>query len=101
MDLIGHWYYHLPNYALAVFIYTLLGRFILGMFVPEEWPNYIWQAFKALTRPVLLGIRFITPAAVPVIWLPLIGVFWLTTLRVGFTLVMAAHGLVPVLPVAR
>ncbi len=101
MDLIGYWYYHLPNYVLAVLIYTLLGRFILGMFVPDEWPNYIWQAFKTLTQPVIRGTRTITPAVIPMVWLPLIGVFWLTALRVGFTLVMAAHDLVPALPITR
>jgi len=101
MDLIGHWYYHLPNYILAVLIYTLLGRFVLGMFVPEGWPNYIWRAFQTLTQPVLVGTRFITPAAIPSVWLPLVGVLWLMTVRVAFTLVMGAHGLVPELPIAR
>ena len=94
MDLVGYWYYHLPNYVLAALIYTLLGRFVLSLFVPEAWPNYIWRAFRVLTDPIVAGARIVTPAIIPAIWLPLIGLVWLVVIRVAFTLFMAAQGLI-------
>jgi len=32
--LLPFWYFHLPNYVLAALMYTLIGRFILGMIAP-------------------------------------------------------------------
>jgi len=78
-----HWYYHLPDYALAVLMYTLLGRAILGLIFQPESENYIWRAFCRLTDPVVAVVAIVTPkAAAPVvIWL--FGVVWLFWLRAG------------------
>lgn len=80
--LIAYWYYHLPNYLLAVLIWTLLGRFLLGLFVPEDWDNYIWRFFRAVTDPVLRATRAITPSFMVEGLLPLVAVFWLVVLRI-------------------
>ncbi len=90
-----YWYFHLPNYVLAVLLYTLLGRFILGFMVPPESSNYIWRFFRRLTDPILVATRFITPRFIGPILLPLVGVFWLTVLRVALLIFLFAVGLAP------
>ena len=60
-----YWYYNIPNYILAALIYTVLGRALLGMFVPDQWDNYIWKAFRNITNPVMYAAHLITPSAVP------------------------------------
>jgi hypothetical protein len=95
-SLLAHWYYHLPDYALAVLMYTLLGRAVLGLIFQPESENYIWRAFCRLTDPVVAAVALATPkAAVPVvIWL--FGVVWLFWLRAGllylFLLTQAGPG---------
>ena len=76
-----YWYFHLPNYALAVLVYTLLGRFVLGLMLKPDTKNYIQRWFVRLTDPVLRLVDPITPAIVPRVVLPLVGVVWLTLLR--------------------
>lgn len=90
-----YWYFHLPNYLLAVLLYTLLGRFVLGFMVPPESSNYIWRFFRRLTDPVLVVTGFITPRFIGPFLLPLVGVFWLTVLRVGLLILLFAVGLAP------
>ena len=34
-----HWYFHLPNYALAVLVYTLFGRFVLSLLLSPDTKN--------------------------------------------------------------
>ena len=38
------WYFHLPNFVLAVVMYTMLARAMLGLFVEHDSTNYIWRA---------------------------------------------------------
>lgn len=80
--ILNSWYFHVPNFVLAVLMYTLLGRTLLGLFVPPDSQNYIWRFFCRLTDPVVAVVALVTPnAAVPVIvWL--FGVVWLFWLRV-------------------
>jgi len=81
--LLASWLYLAPNFILAALMYTLLGRAILGLFVPPDSPNYIWRFFCRVTDPFVAVIAVVTPkAAVPVVvWL--MGVVWLFWLRVG------------------
>jgi len=81
--LLASWLYLAPNFILAALMYTLLGRALLGLFVPPDSPNYIWRFFCRVTDPVVALVALVTPkAAVPVvIWL--MGVVWLFWLRVG------------------
>ena len=60
-DFWSYWYFHIPNFILAAVMYTLLGRLVLGLFVPENWDNYIWRGFKAITDPFLRVVRIVTP----------------------------------------
>jgi YggT family protein len=83
-SLLAYWYFHLPNFILAALMYTMLGRFLLGLMVDADSPNYIWRFFCRITDPFIALIAPLTPkAAAPVvIWL--FGVVWLFWLRVGF-----------------
>ena len=49
------------DYLFAALIYTMLGRFVLGLFVPPEWDNYIWRFFRRVTDPVLAVTERLTP----------------------------------------
>lgn len=95
-----YWYYNIPNYLLAAVMYTLIGRLLLGLFVPPTWNNYIWRAFRRLTDPLLAGVRMITPLAVHSAFLPPLAVVWVMILRLLFTLVMLNLGLTPPLETA-
>jgi YggT family protein len=70
-----------PDYLLAVLMYTLLGRALLGLILDPDSQNYIWRFFCRLTDPVVALVALVTPkATVPVvIWL--FGVVWLFWLR--------------------
>ena len=74
----------MPDYVLAVLMYTLLGRSLLGLMVDADSTNYIWRFFCRITDPVVAAVAVVTPkAAAPVVvWL--FGVVWLFWLRVGF-----------------
>jgi len=93
--LLTYWYFHLPNYLIATVIYTMLGRFLLGLFVPYEWDNFIWRFFCRLTDPVLAVTRWLTFGALPEGLLPLVAVFWLFLLRIAYWMVLFRAGLAP------
>jgi hypothetical protein len=93
--LLLYWYFHLPNFILAAFMYTLLGRAILGLILEPTSTNYIWRFFCRVTDPVVAVVAAVTPkAAAPVIvWL--FGVVWLFWLRVLLLNVFLVLGVVP------
>jgi hypothetical protein len=80
--LLPYWYYHLPNFVLAVLMYTLLGRVLLSLLVDADSPNYIWRFFCRVTDPFIAAIAIITPKASAPVVLWLFGVVWLFWLRV-------------------
>lgn len=90
-----YWYFHIPNFVLAALVYTLLGRFALGLFVPENWDNYIWRAFKRLTDPVVAVATIAAPAIVHHRVILLFTVLWLTAARAAYALILAGAGLLP------
>lgn len=91
----SYWYFHLPNYALAVLIYTLVGRFLLGMLVPPDSTNYIWRFFVRLTDPVLRGMTYVIPGYILPGFRPLAAAFHLYVLRVAMFVILYAKGMVP------
>ena len=92
-SIFSHWYYYLPDYVLAVLMYTLLGRALLSLFIDPDSSNYIWRFFCRITDATVGIIALVTPkAAAPVIiWL--FGVVWLFWLRVLLLLSLASLGL--------
>jgi uncharacterized protein YggT (Ycf19 family) len=87
-DFWSYWYFHIPNFVLAAVMYTLIGRLVLGFFAPENWDNYIWRAFKAITDPIVRLVRTITPGILggpvvlvfSVLWVMMVRILWLVTL---------------------
>ncbi len=77
-------------------MYTLLGRLILGLFVREDWDNYIWRFFKIVTDPFVRLVRYVTPEMIghPVVLL--FGVLWLLTIRFVYLAALINLGLGPV-----
>lgn len=94
-DFWTYWYFHIPNFVLAALVYTLIGRFALSFFVPEDWDNYIWRAFKGMTDPVVRVVGAGTPAIVPYRVILLFSALWLTVARVALALALSAAGLMP------
>ena len=90
-----YWYYHLPNFVLAALMYTMLGRFLLGLMVDPDSPNYIWRFFCRFTDPVIGVIAKLTPkVTVPaVLWL--FGFVWMFWLRVVLHYTLLVLNLAP------
>lgn len=90
-----YWYYHLPNFVLAALMYTMLGRFLLGLMVDADSPNYIWRFFCRFTDPVIGVIAMVTPkVTVPaVVWL--FGFVWMFWLRVALHYTLLVLDLAP------
>lgn len=91
----GYWYFHLPNFVLAALMYTMLGRFLLGLMVDADSPNYIWRFFCRITDPVVAVLSVVTPRAVPPALLWLFGFVWLFWLRVAFHYTLLLVNLAP------
>ena len=94
-SVLAYWYFHLPNFVLAMLMYTLLGRAILGLFVDADSPNYIWRFFCRITDPVVAAVSVVTPKAVAPIVLWLFGFVWLFWLRVVLLNLFLLMGAVP------
>jgi uncharacterized protein YggT (Ycf19 family) len=94
-DFVAHWYFHIPNFILAALVYTLIGRLVLGIFVPETWDNYIWRAFKGLTDPAVNAVAVITPRVLPRVLVMIFTVLWLSLARVLLAVGLNAAGLLP------
>ena len=67
----------LVDYVLSALIWTMAGRFLLGLFVPPDWDNYIWRFFRRVTDPVLAVVQRITPSFMVDPFMPLVAVWWL------------------------
>jgi YggT family protein len=92
---LDYWYYFVPDYALAVVMYTILGRMALSLFLEPDSPNYIWRFFCRVSDPAVALFARVTPKATAqiVLWgFSFVWLFWLRfVLRVG----CAAAGLLP------
>lgn len=91
----SYWYFHFPNYALAVLFWTLIGRFMFAIFLPPDSPNYIFRWFRRLTDWLIPPVRFITPAIVHPLALAPVTAFWVALARVVFFVLLHAAGLTP------
>ena len=61
----SYWYFHFPNYALALLFWTLIGRFMFAAFLPPDSPNYIYRWFRRLTDWLMRPVAYITPSIMP------------------------------------
>jgi YggT family protein len=86
----------IANYALAMVFWSLIGRFLLGFFVPQLQPsNYVWRGFYWLTEWSVWLTRWITPLAVRPLLMPLVAGFWVFHLRVALFFIFAGLGMLP------
>lgn len=90
-----YWYFHIPNYLLAVLMYSMIARFILSFAFSADSRNYIYRAFVRLTDPVLALVRPITPRAVPLLVTVVFSAIWLLVARFALLAGFAAAGLAP------
>ena len=95
-NFLSYWYYYLPDYALAVLMYTVLGRAALSLFLEADSRNYIWRFFCNVTDPVIAAVGVVTPKATAPVVLWLFSFVWLFWLRFLLRVVYAASGLLPV-----
>lgn len=99
MDIAGsfasYWYFQIPNFILAALMYTMLGRFLLGLFVDADSPNYIWRFFCRVTDPIIAALSIVTPKETPppVLWL--FGFVWMFWLRVVLHYTLLVLNLAP------
>ena len=94
-SLAAYWYFHLPNFILAVLMYTLLGRALLGLMVDADSPNYIWRFFCRITDPVVAAVAIVTPKVTPPVLIWLFGFVWLFWLRVALHYTLLLLNLAP------
>ena len=91
----AHWYFHVPNLAMAALTYTLIGRYILSLFLADD--RVIVRVFSTVTNPVLETVGFITPRIVPSGVLIVFAIVWLFVARILLCLGLALMGIRPVL----
>src|SRR5436189_5725657 len=91
----SYWYFHLPNYALAVLFWTLIGRFMFSVFLAPDSPNYIYRWFRRLTDWLMRPVGSITHSMIPRLLLALVAAFWVALARVAFFMALYAGGLTP------
>lgn len=89
----AHWYFHVPNLALAALTYTLAGRYILSLFLDDD--RVILRVFNNVTNPVLGVVGAITPRIVPAGLLIVFAMVWLFVARIALFLVLAMLGIRP------
>lgn len=89
------WYFHIPNLAMAALIYTLIGRYLLGLFFAKQPDAVILKVFSSVTDPVVGVVRVITPAIVPQALVVVFAIAWLMALRLAWFLTCVAAGMKP------
>ncbi len=95
MNFWSYWYFHIPNFVLAAIMYTLIGRLVLGFFVPENWDNYIWRFFRLVTDPFVKLVRFVTPQVLSHTVVVVFGILWLMAIRLVYLVTLINLGLGP------
>lgn len=86
------WLYQLPNILLAVLMYTMVGRFVMSLFIGKDNPMVLWRTFVQITDPVLKAVRVITPGIVPNGLVLVLSVIWLYWLRVAIFVLFIVYG---------
>jgi YggT family protein len=91
----AHWYFHLPNLAMAALTYTLVGRYILALFLDQD--RVLVRVFNSVTDPVLAVVGAITPRIVPAGLLVVFAMIWLFVARIALFFILAMMGIRPTL----
>ena len=91
----AYWYYQVPDYVLAVLMYTMIGRVLLSLFIDEDSKNYIWRFFCRITDPVVAAVAVLTPKAAAPIIIWLFAAVWMFWLRFGLNVAAKVFGVIP------
>lgn len=89
----GYLLFQLPNLIIAMAMYSVLARFLLGLFMKPE--QVMLKVFMQITQPVIAPVRAITPRIVPEPVIFIFAFLWLFALRIVFYIVMRMYGLAP------
>jgi YggT family protein len=89
------WLYQTPNLLLAALMYTLLGRFVLSLFFPDDSDKVIYKVFRQVTQPAIAAVALVTPAAVHARVVVLLAVVWVLFARLVLFIGFAALGWLP------
>jgi YggT family protein len=92
-----YWYYFVPDYVLAMVMYTVLGRVVLSLFLEPDSSNYIWRFFCRVTDPAVALVARATPKAAAQIVLWGFTFVWLFWLRFALRVLYTGTGLIPVM----
>jgi YggT family protein len=95
---LANWPFQVPNLLLAMLMYTLAGRLVLGLVLSPDSNNFIMRFFAQLTDPVVKVVRLVTPGMVPLPVLLAFSLVWLFGLRIALVIVFAAAGALPTAP---
>lgn len=95
---LANWPFQIPNMVLAILMYTLIGRLLLGLVLPPGSDNYIMRFFERLTDPLVRLVGLAAPGMVPLPALVAFGVVWTFALRIALVVVFAAAGALPAAP---
>ncbi len=93
----GYLPFWISMYVLSAVAWTCLARFLLGFFVHHDSRNYIWRGFRFLTDWVVLTTRFLTPAMIPGLAIPVLAFVWVFVLRAFVAIMLLQVGMVPML----
>jgi len=52
----------ITDYLLGVVMWTLVGRFAMGIFLPEDSTFFFMKAFVKMTNPVIKAFAIVTPS---------------------------------------
>jgi len=52
----------ITDYLLGVVMWTLIGRFAMGIFLPEDSSFFFMKAFVKMTNPVIKVFAIVTPS---------------------------------------
>jgi YggT family protein len=95
---LANWPFQIPNLVLAMLMYTLAGRLLLGLVLSPDSNNFIMRFFAQLTDPVVKVVRLVTPGMVPLPVLLAFSLVWLFGLRIALVIGFAAAGALPTAP---
>lgn len=84
--------FQIANFLLAALLYTLAGRLLLGLFLPEDSGNFIMRFFVLLTEPAVRIVALVTPRAVPHGIVVAFTLVWTFFARIALFLAFAALG---------
>lgn len=93
-----HFHFFAPIYLLGALGYTLLGRLLLGLFLPTpalRERNYIWRFFRLLTDWFLRLLEPLTPSFLTDWAVLLYAFFWTLLARLLFYIALHLAGLAP------